>query len=134
MTVLTGPSGSGKSSPAFDTIYAEGQRRYVESLSTYAKQFLERMPKPSVDWIDGIAPSVAIDQRNTVQTSRSTVGTTTETYDYLRLLWSRVGHTMCPTVACAWSRIPCSRPPTWFWISTTVTRSTSPFLWSEAPD
>ena len=96
MTVLTGPSGSGKSSLAFDTIYAEGQRRYVESLSTYAKQFLERMPKPSVDWIDGIAPSVAIDQRNTVQTSRSTVGTTTETYDYLRLLWSRVGHTICP--------------------------------------
>ncbi len=96
MTVLTGPSGSGKSSLAFDTVYAEGQRRYVESLSTYAKQFLERMPKPSVDWIDGIAPSVAIDQRNTVQTSRSTVGTTTETYDYMRLLWSRVGHTVCP--------------------------------------
>ena len=96
MTVLTGPSGSGKSSLAFDTVYAEGQRRYVESLSTYAKQFLERMPKPSVDWIDGIAPSVAIDQRNTVQTSRSTVGTATETYDYMRLLWSRVGHTVCP--------------------------------------
>ena len=96
MTVLTGPSGSGKSSLAFDTIYAEGQRRYVESLSTYAKQFLERMPKPAVDWIDGVAPSVAIDQKNTVQTSRSTVGTVTETYDYMRLLWSRVGHTMCP--------------------------------------
>ena len=96
LTVLTGPSGSGKSSLAFDTVYAEGQRRYVESLSTYAKQFLERMPKPSVDWIDGVAPSVAIDQRNTVQTSRSTVGTTTETYDYMRLLWSRVGHTVCP--------------------------------------
>lgn len=96
MTVLTGPSGSGKSSLAFDTVYAEGQRRYVESLSTYAKQFLERMPKPSVDWIDGVAPSVAIDQRNTVQTSRSTVGTVTETYDHMRLLWSRVGHTTCP--------------------------------------
>ena len=96
MTVLTGPSGSGKSSLAFDTIYAEGQRRYVESLSTYAKQFLERMPKPSVDWIDGVAPSVSIDQRNTVQTSRSTVGTTTETYDHMRLLWSRVGRTVCP--------------------------------------
>jgi excinuclease ABC subunit A len=96
MTVLTGPSGSGKSSLAFDTVYAEGQRRYVESLSTYAKQFLERMPKPSVDWIDGIAPSVAIDQRNTVQSSRSTVGTVTDTYDYMRLLWSRVGHTVCP--------------------------------------
>ena len=96
LTVLTGPSGSGKSSLAFDTVYAEGQRRYVESLSTYAKQFLERMPKPAVDWIDGVAPSVAIDQRNTVQSSRSTVGTTTETYDYMRLLWSRVGHTVCP--------------------------------------
>lgn len=96
MTVLTGPSGSGKSSLAFDTVYAEGQRRYMESLSTYAKQFLERMPRPSVDWIDGIAPSVAIDQRNTVQSSRSTVGTVTDTYDYMRLLWSRVGHTVCP--------------------------------------
>jgi excinuclease ABC subunit A len=96
MTVLTGPSGSGKSSLAFDTVYAEGQRRYVESLSSYAKQFLERMPKPDVDWIDGVAPSVAIDQKNSVQSSRSTVGTTTEAYDYMRLLWSRVGHTMCP--------------------------------------
>ena len=96
MTVLTGPSGSGKSSLAFDTVYAEGQRRYVESLSSYAKQFLERMPKPDVDWIDGVAPSVAIDQNNSVQSSRSTVGTTTETYDYMRLLWSRIGHTMCP--------------------------------------
>ena len=96
LTVVTGPSGSGKSSLAFDTLYAEGQRRYVESLSTYAKQFLERMPKPAVDRIDGIRPSVAIDQRNTVQTSRSTVGTVTEVWDYLRLLWSRVGHTICP--------------------------------------
>jgi excinuclease ABC subunit A len=96
MTVLTGPSGSGKSSLAFDTVYAEGQRRYVESLSTYAKQFLERMPKPAVDWIEGVAPSVAIDQRNPVQTSRSTVGTATEIYDYMRLLWSRVGRTICP--------------------------------------
>jgi excinuclease ABC subunit A len=96
LTVLTGPSGSGKSSLAFDTVYAEGQRRYVESLSTYAKQFLERMPKPDVDWIEGVAPSVAIDQRNTVQTSRSTVGTVTEAYDHMRLLWSRVGHTLCP--------------------------------------
>jgi excinuclease ABC subunit A len=96
MTVLTGPSGSGKSSLAFDSVYAEGQRRYVESLSTYAKQFLERMPKPDVDWIDGVAPSVAIDQRNTVQSSRSTVGTVTEAYDYIRLLWSRIGHTVCP--------------------------------------
>ncbi len=96
LTVITGPSGSGKSSLAFDTLYAEGQRRYVESLSTYAKQFLERMPKPDVDRIDGIRPSVAIDQRNSVQTSRSTIGTVTEIWDYLRLLWSRVGHTICP--------------------------------------
>ncbi len=96
LTVVTGPSGSGKSSLAFDTLYAEGQRRYVESLSTYAKQFLERMPKPDVDRIDGIRPSVAIDQRNSVQTSRSTIGTVTEIWDYLRLLWSRVGHTICP--------------------------------------
>ncbi|TFG66640.1 MAG: excinuclease ABC subunit A [Gemmatimonadales bacterium] len=96
LTVVTGPSGSGKSSLAFDTVYAEGQRRYVESLSTYAKQFLERMPKPSVERIDGICPSVAIDQRNSVRSSRSTVGTVTETADYLRLLWSRIGRTVCP--------------------------------------
>lgn len=96
LTVVTGPSGSGKSSLAFDTVYAEGQRRYVESLSTYAKQFLERMPKPSVERIDGVCPSVAIDQRNSVRSSRSTVGTVTEIADYLRLLWSRIGRTVCP--------------------------------------
>ncbi len=96
LTVLTGPSGSGKSSLAFDTIYAEGQRRYIESLSTYAKQFLERMEKPAVDRLEGVSPSVAIDQRNTVQTSRSTVGTVTEVYDYMRLLWARSGRTYCP--------------------------------------
>ena len=96
LTVLTGPSGSGKSSLAFDTIYAEGQRRYVESLSTYAKQFLERMEKPAVDRIDGVSPSVAIDQRNSVQTSRSTVGTVSEAYDFMRLLWARIGKTFCP--------------------------------------
>ena len=95
-TVVTGPSGSGKSSLAFDTIYAEGQRRYVESLSAYARQFLERMEKPDVDWIDGLSPAVAIEQKNPTKTSRSTVGTATETYDYLRLLWARVGHTLCP--------------------------------------
>ncbi len=94
--VLTGPSGSGKSSLAFDTIYAEGQRRYVESLSTYAKQFLERMEKPDVDRVEGISPAVAIEQRNPTKTSRSTVGTATEVYDYLRLLWARVGRTICP--------------------------------------
>ena len=94
-TVVTGPSGSGKSSLAFDTIYAEGQRRYVESLSAYARQFLERMEKPDVDWIDGLSPAVAIEQKNPTKTSRSTVGTATETYDYLRLLWARIGHTFC---------------------------------------
>jgi excinuclease ABC subunit A len=96
LTVITGPSGSGKSSLAFDTIYAEGQRRYVESLSSYARQFLERMEKPDVDIIEGLSPAVAIEQRNPTKTSRSTVGTATEIYDYMRLLWARVGHTHCP--------------------------------------
>src|SRR5437016_12379008 len=99
LTVVTGPSGSGKSTLAFDTLYAEGQRRYIESLSTYAKQFLERMPKPLVDHLEGIAPSVAIEQRNPTVSSRSTVGTATEVYDYLRLLWARVGRSYCR--ACA---------------------------------
>ena len=96
VTVITGPSGSGKSSLAFDTIYAEGQRRYVESLSSYARQFLERMEKPDVDTIEGISPAVAIEQRNPTRSSRSTVGTATEIYDYLRLLWARIGRTYCP--------------------------------------
>ncbi len=96
LTVVTGPSGSGKSSLAFDTIYAEGQRRYVESLSTYAKQFLERVEKPDVDLVEGIAPAVAIEQKNPTRTSRSTVGTATEVQDYLRLLWARAGRTFCP--------------------------------------
>lgn len=95
ITVVTGVSGSGKSSLAFDTIYAEGQRRYVESLSAYARQFLERMEKPAVDSIDGLSPAVAIEQKNPTRTSRSTVGTATEIYDYLRLLWARVGQTSC---------------------------------------
>ena len=95
LIVVTGPSGSGKSSLAFDTLYAEGQRRYIESLSTYAKQFLERMPKPLVDRLEGISPAVAIEQRNPTVSSRSTVGTATETYDYLRLLWARVGLQQC---------------------------------------
>ena len=95
LTVITGPSGSGKSSLAFDTIYAEGQRRYIESLSTYAKQFLDRMPKPLVDRLEGLAPSVAIEQRNPTVSSRSTVGTATEVYDYLRLLWARAGRSFC---------------------------------------
>ena len=95
LIVVTGPSGSGKSTLAFDTLYAEGQRRYIESLSTYAKQFLDRMPKPLVDRLEGLAPAVAIEQRNPVVSSRSTVGTATEVYDYLRLLWARIGKSHC---------------------------------------
>jgi len=95
MTVVTGVSGSGKSSLAFDTIYAEGQRRYVESLSAYARQFLERIEKPDADHIEGIAPAVAIRQKNTTRNPRSTVGTATEIYDYLRLLFARIGRTYC---------------------------------------
>ena len=95
LTVVTGVSGSGKSSLAFDTIYAEGQRRYVESLSAYARQFLERMEKPNVDEISGIAPAVAIRQKNTTRNPRSTVATATEIYDYLRLLYARCGQTFC---------------------------------------
>src|SRR6184192_255412 len=95
LSVITGPSGSGKSSLAFDTLYAEGQRRYIESLSTYAKQFLDRMPKPLVDAIEGISPAVAIEQKNPTTSSRSTVGTATEIYDFLRLLWARVGTPYC---------------------------------------
>ena len=95
LTVITGVSGSGKSSLAFDTIYAEGQRRYIESLSAYARQFLERIEKPEVDEITGIAPAIAIKQKNSVRNPRSTVGTATEIYDYLRLLYARVGRTYC---------------------------------------
>lgn len=96
MTVITGVSGSGKSSLAFDTIYAEGQRRYVESLSSYARQFLERMDKPDVDYMQGISPAMAIQQKTTSSNPRSTVGTTTEIYDYMRLLFARIGHTISP--------------------------------------
>src|SRR2546421_717912 len=95
LSVVTGPSGSGKSSLAFDTLYAEGQRRYIESLSTYAKQFLERMPKPLVDSMEGISPAVAIEQKNPTTSSRSTVGTATEIADFLRLLWARAGVQTC---------------------------------------
>src|SRR5881296_2542211 len=95
MTVVTGVSGSGKSSLAFDTVYAEGQRRYVESLSAYARQFLERMDKPDVDEVRGIAPAIAIRQKNATRNPRSTVSTQTEIYDYLRLLYARVGTTIC---------------------------------------
>ena len=95
LIIVTGVSGSGKSSLAFDTIYAEGQRRYVESLSAYARQFLERMEKPDVERIEGICPAIAIRQKNSIRNPRSTVGTTTEIHDYMRLLWARVGRTFC---------------------------------------
>ena len=96
LVVLTGISGSGKSSLAFDTIYAEGQRRYVESLSAYARQFLGQMEKPDVDYIEGLSPAISIDQKTTSRNPRSTVGTVTEIYDYLRLLWARIGVPHCP--------------------------------------
>src|SRR3954447_14052949 len=96
LVVLTGLSGSGKSSLAFDTLYAEGQRRYVESLSAYARQFLGQMDKPDVDSIDGLSPAISIDQKGVSRNPRSTVGTITEIYDYLRLLFASVGHPHCP--------------------------------------
>ncbi|MDP2294041.1 MAG: excinuclease ABC subunit A, partial [Pseudolabrys sp.] len=96
LVVFTGLSGSGKSSLAFDTIYAEGQRRYVESLSAYARQFLELMEKPDVDLIEGLSPAIAIEQKATSHNPRSTVGTVTEIHDYLRLLYARVGEPFCP--------------------------------------
>src|SRR5512141_1641872 len=101
LVVVTGPSGSGKSSLVFDTLYAEGQRRYVETFSPYARQFLDRMDKPQVDSIEGIPPAIAIDQTNPVRTSRSTVGTMTELNDHLKLLFARAGHLFCRN---------CSRP------------------------
>ena len=94
--VMTGLSGSGKSSLAFDTIYAEGQRRYMESLSSYARQFLGQMEKPDVDKIEGLSPAISIDQKSTNKNPRSTVGTVTEIYDYFRLLYARVGIPHCP--------------------------------------
>src|ERR687884_881022 len=96
LIVFTGLSGSGKSSLAFDTIYAEGQRRYVESLSSYARQFLGQMEKPDVDFIEGLSPAISIDQKSTSRNPRSTVGTITEIYDYLRVLYARIGHPHCP--------------------------------------
>ena len=96
LVVLTGLSGSGKSSLAFDTIYAEGQRRYMESLSSYARQFLGQMEKPDVESIEGLSPAISIDQKSTNRNPRSTVGTVTEIYDYLRLLYARIGIPHCP--------------------------------------
>src|SRR5689334_24976832 len=95
LVVVTGLSGSGKSSLAFDTLYAEGQRRYVESLSAYARQFLEQMEKPDCDGIEGLSPAIAIEQKGVGRNPRSTVGTVTEIADHLRLLWARVGHPVC---------------------------------------
>jgi len=97
LIIITGLSGSGKSSLAFDTLYAEGQRRYVESLSTYARQFLSMMEKPDVDHIEGLSPAISIEQKSTSHNPRSTVGTITEIYDYLRLLFARTGEARCPT-------------------------------------
>jgi excinuclease ABC subunit A len=97
LIVITGLSGSGKSSLAFDTIYAEGRRRYVESLSTYARQFLSVMEKPDVDHIHGLSPAISIEQKSTSHNPRSTVGTVTEIYDYLRLLFARAGTPYCPS-------------------------------------
>ncbi len=104
LVVITGLSGSGKSSLAFDTIYAEGQRRYVESLSAYARQFLGLMEKPDVDQIDGLSPAISIDQKSTSRNPRSTVATVTEIYDYLRLLFARIGIPHCPVCGHAVSR------------------------------
>src|SRR6266540_2895126 len=103
IVVITGLSGSGKSSLAFDTIFAEGQRRYVESLSAYARQFLGQLDKPDVDFISGLSPAISIDQKGVSRNPRSTVGTVTEIYDYLRLLFARIGHPHCPN---------CGRPIT----------------------
>src|SRR5512147_365535 len=96
LTVISGVSGSGKSTLAFDTLYAEGQRRYVTSLSTYARQFLERLPRPEVDFISNLPPAIAIERRNRVTNARSTVGTATEIHDHLRLLLAKAGETRCP--------------------------------------
>ena len=132
LTVITGPSGSGKSSLALDTLFAAGQRRYVEALSTYAKQFLDRLEKPDVDRIEGLSPAVAIEQRNPTTTSRSTVGTATEVHDFLRLLFARVGRTRCPecrdevrpdTVSTATDRVAVLPPGTRAMIAFPLARS-----------
>ena len=106
LVVFTGLSGSGKSSLAFETIYAEGQRRYVESLSSYARMFLGQMDKPDVDVIEGLSPAISIDQKTTSRNPRSTVGTVTEIYDYLRLLWARAGTPLPPPVPAGYAAAP----------------------------
>ena len=112
LIVFTGLSGSGKSSLAFDTIYAEGQRRYVESLSAYARQFLGQMDKPDVDFIEGLSPAISIDQKSASRNPRSTVGTITEVYDYLRLLYARIGIRTAPPADGPWPARPPSRSST----------------------
>jgi len=121
LTVITGLSGSGKSSLAFDTIYAEGQRRYVESLSSYARMFLGQKEKPDVDYIEGLSPAISIDQKTTSQNPRSTVGTVTEVYDYLRLLWARTVRTAARRSASS----PSTRSSTssWRWARARACRS-----------
>lgn len=115
LIVITGLSGSGKSSLAFDTLYAEGQRRYVESLSAYARQFLSMMEKPDVDTIEGLSPAISIEQKSTSHNPRSTVGTITEIYDYLRLLYARVGTPRCQITIFRWRRKRSARWSTWCW-------------------
>lgn len=115
LTVITGLSGSGKSSLAFDTIYAEGQRRYVESLSAYARQFLELMKKPDVDSIEGLSPAISIEQKTTSHNPRSTVGTVTEIYDYMRLLWARAGTPYSPATGLPIESQTVSQMSTGFW-------------------
>lgn len=115
LVVVTGLSGSGKSSLAFDTIYAEGQRRYVESLSAYARQFLGQMDKPDVDYIEGLSPAISIDQKTTSRNPRSTVGTVTEIYDYLRLLFARIGEPHCPNCGKLLNGRQLSRLSIMFW-------------------
>ena len=121
LVVLTGLSGSGKSSLAFDTIYAEGQRRYMESLSSYARQFLGQMEKPDVENIEGLSPAISIDQKSTNRNPRSTVGTVTEIYDYMRLLYARIGIPHCPKCGREIKRrtrfLPCRKGPGFsFWL------------------
>jgi len=114
--VITGLSGSGKSSLAFDTLYAEGQRRYVESLSAYARQFLDKMEKPDVDFIEGLSPAIAIEQRSAGANPRSTIATTTEIYDYLRVLFSAVGQPHDPVTEKRWSAKRRSKSSIRFWL------------------
>ena len=125
VTVVTGVSGSGKSSLAFDTLFAEGQWRYIESLSTYARMFLERLDRPDVDRIEHIRPAIALEQKNPVRTARSTVGTATELYDYLRLLFAKIGRVHCPTCG---AEAGATRPTKWPTPSCAITRRPRPRL------